>query len=220
MLSVYDVKAPIPVNVRILLGLLMLCLPAVGPTAVAAQETETAQETEVPEETPAAEESEAEEPQEEPQPLSRGFNSILLGMGMEAVKTELSADPNFNFRGDPDVSMMRTPNTSLIETRGYFYIERASFQFIDDSLFTITIILNTDRIGHYAMFTSLTEKYGEPDSLSPEKTRWENEEVIISLERPLRVKYMAKRVLEQLQREQRRQRSMETVTRERFLEQF
>lgn len=152
--------------------------------------------------------------------LAGGFNNIILGMNMEEVKEELKEDPNFNFRGDPDVSMMQTPNTSLIEVRGYHYIDRASFQFIDDSLFTITIILNTHRIGHYAMFSSLMEKYGEPDSLSPTKSVWEGETVIISLERPLRVKYMAKEVLEDLLREQRKKRSIEAVTRERFLDQF
>ena len=156
----------------------------------------------------------------ESEELSRGFNNILLGMNMEDVKEELKEDPNFNFRGDPDVSMMRTPNTSLIETRGYYYVDRASFQFINDSLYTITIILDPNRIGHYAMFTTLTNTYGEPDTLSPEKSRWENDEVIISLERPLRVKYMAKKVLERLKREQRKKKSMETLTRERFLEQF
>jgi hypothetical protein len=157
---------------------------------------------------------------DESRELARGFNNILLGMNMEDVKEELKEDPNFNFRGDPDVSMMRTPNTSLIECRGYYYVERASFQFIDDSLYTITIILDPKRIGHYAMFTALTDSYGEPDTLSPEKSRWENATVIISLERPLRVKYMAKKVLERLKREQRRKKSMETLTRERFLEQF
>lgn len=152
--------------------------------------------------------------------LADGFNNIILGMNMEEVKEELIGDPNFNFRGDPDVSMMQTPHTSLIEVRGYHYIDRASFQFIDNSLFTITIILNTHRIGHYAMFSSLLEKYGEPDSLSPAKSVWEGERVIISLERPLRVKYMAREVLEGLLREQRKKRSIEAVTRERFLDQF
>lgn len=156
----------------------------------------------------------------EAEALARGFNNILLGMGMERVKEELESDPNFHFRGDPDVSMMRSPNTSLIETRGYYYIDRASFQFIEDALYTITIILNTNRIGHYAMFTSLIEKYGEPDSLSPQKTVWEDEKMIITLERPLRVKYMAKEVLEELRREQRKKKSAEELTRERFLEQF
>jgi hypothetical protein len=154
------------------------------------------------------------------EPLAKGFNNILLGMGMEAVKEELKRDPNFRFRGDPDVSMMRTPNTSLIECRGYYYVERASFQFIDDSLYTITIILEAKKMGHYAMFTALSEKYGEPDSLSPEKSIWENDELIISLERPLRVKYMAKEILEELMREQRKKKSVETISRERFLEQF
>lgn len=167
---------------------------------------------------PAQEAQEAQE--EDARELSDGFNNIILGMNMEAVKEELEKDPNFNFRGDPDVSMMQTPNTSLIEVHGYHYIDRASFQFIDNSLFTITIILNTHRIGHYAMFSSLLEKYGEPDSLSPTKSLWEGERVIISLERPLRVKYMAREVLENLLREQRKKRSIEAVTRERFLDQF
>ncbi len=154
------------------------------------------------------------------EPLAKGFNNILLGMGMEAVKEELKKDPNFRFRGDPDVSMMRTPNTSLIECRGYYYVDRASFQFIDDSLYTITIILEPKKMGHYAMFTALTEKYGEPDSLSPQKSIWEDDELIISLERPLRVKYMAKEILEDLRREQRKKKSVETISRERFLDQF
>ncbi|MFP4266684.1 MAG: hypothetical protein ACLFQW_01675 [Spirochaetaceae bacterium] len=158
--------------------------------------------------------------EEEARELADGFNNIILGMTMEEVKDELERDPNFNFRGDPDVSMMQTPNTSLIEVHGYHYIDRASFQFIDDSLFTITIILNTHRMGHYAMFSSLLEKYGEPDSLSPEKSVWEGERVIISLERPLRVKYMTREVLENLLRDQRKKRSIEAVTRERFLDQF
>ncbi|MFP4617270.1 MAG: hypothetical protein ACLFMZ_00375 [Spirochaetaceae bacterium] len=158
--------------------------------------------------------------EEEARELADGFNNIILGMTMEEVKDELERDPNFNFRGDPDVSMMQTPNTSLIEVHGYHYIDRASFQFIDDSLFTITIILNTHRMGHYAMFSALLEKYGEPDSLSPEKSVWEGERVIISLERPLRVKYMTREVLENLLRDQRKKRSIEAVTRERFLDQF
>ncbi|MFP4178842.1 MAG: hypothetical protein ACLFSA_02190 [Spirochaetaceae bacterium] len=158
--------------------------------------------------------------EEEARELADGFNNIILGMTMEEVKDELERDPNFNFRGDPDVSMMQTPNTSLIEVHGYHYIDRASFQFIDDSLFTITIILNTHRMGHYAMFSALLEKYGEPDSLSPEKSVWEGERVIISLERPLRVKYMTREVLENLLRDQRKKRSIEAVTKERFLDQF
>ena len=190
---------------------LMLFLSGLWLSPFAAAQTEGAGDGNTP-----GENSESAEPGE----LSRGFNNILLGMNMEDVKEELKDDPNFNFRGDPDVSMMRTPNTSLIECRGYYYVDRASFQFIDDSLYTITIILDPQRIGHYAMFTTLTDSYGEPDSLSPEKSRWENETVIISLERPLRVKYMAKKVLERLKREQRKKKSMETLTRERFLEQF
>ena len=210
------------------LGVILLVFAGLSRTAAAqeAEEPGTAREAAEPapaEQEPAAQDAAGPAGQAQEatgQPLAEGFNDILLGMDIEAVKQELERDPNFNFRGDPDVSMMRTPNTSLIECRGYYYIDRASFQFIEDSLYTITIILDTNRIGHYAMFTALVGKYGEPDSLSPQKSIWEDEQVIISLERPLRVKYMAKEVLERLRREQRKKKSLETITRERFLEQF
>jgi len=152
--------------------------------------------------------------------LPRGFNRILLGMNLESVKEELEGDGNFLYRGDPDVSMLRNPNDSLIECEGLYYIDRASFQFTDDRLFTITLIFNRNTLGYYTLYTTLQEKYGEPGDLSPDKAVWEDEEVFLSLERPLRIKYIAKPVLEELRRESRKGISLEQLSREKFLEQF
>lgn len=153
-------------------------------------------------------------------PLPRGFNRLQLGMGLEEAKEELKADGNFLYRGDPDVSMLRTPNDSLIECDGLYYIERASFQFVDGGLFTITLIFNRAALGYFTLYTTLQEKYGEPDELSPEKAVWEDEAVLLSLERPLRIKYIAKPVLDELRRESRKGISLERLSREKFLEQF
>ncbi len=153
-------------------------------------------------------------------PLPRGFNRLQLGMGLDQAKEELKADGNFLYRGDPDVSMLRTPNDSLIECDGLYYIDRASFQFVDGELFTITLIFNRRALGYYTLYTTLEEKYGEPADLSPEKSVWEDEAVLMSLERPLRIKYIAKPVLDELKRESRTGISLERLSRERFLEQF
>jgi hypothetical protein len=152
--------------------------------------------------------------------LPAAFSSIRLGMDMPTVKERLKSDPNFHFRGDPDVSMLREPNNALIEVRGYAYIDRAAFQFVDDGLYTITLILNRELLGFYTLFSTLQEKYGRPDSVTPDKMQWESPEVILALERPLRVKYIRRAVLEQLRQESRRGESLEQLSRERFLEQF
>ena len=48
------------------------------------------------------------------------------------------------------------------------------------------------------MFTKLLEKYGTPAELTPEQAVWRNEEVILSLERPVSVKYIDRTVFERL----------------------
>ena len=50
----------------------------------------------------------------------------------------------------------------------------------------------------YSVFTKFLEKYGEPLSLSPETVFWENEDVSLSLERPVSVKYIDRRVFNAL----------------------
>lgn len=156
----------------------------------------------------------------ETQALPTGFNQIQLGMGLEAVQTALEADGNFNYRGEPDVSMLRSRNDSLIQCDGFDFIQEASFQFVDGGLFTITLILNRTRVGYYTMYSTLQEKYGDPDRLSPDKAVWENEQVQMALERPLRVKYIAMPVLDEMRRSSTREKSLERLSRERFLEQF
>jgi hypothetical protein len=153
-------------------------------------------------------------------PLPQGFSSVQLGMDMETVKERLTSDGNFNFRGDPDVSMLREPNDALIECRGYDFIDRAAFQFVDDGLYTITLILNRQLLGFYTVFSTLQEKYGTPNEVTPDKMVWESDAVLLSLERPLRVKYIRREVLRRLREESRREKSMEQISRERFLEQF
>ncbi len=149
-----------------------------------------------------------------------GFGKIVLGMNMEEVKAELKADGNFNFRGSPDVSILRREDQSLIECRGYDFIDRALFQFKKDSLYSITILLNQEVMDHYSMFTTLTEKYGNPISLDPERSVWESETTTLTLERPLQIKYLNRKVMAAMISNGKIEESLSALSREQFLEQF
>lgn len=148
------------------------------------------------------------------------FSNIVLGMSMENVKKELLSDGNFNFRGDPDISILRRPDQSLIECRGYDFIERAFFQFKEDSLYSITILLNQEMLDHYSLYTTLSGKYGDPDRLDPERSVWESETNILALERPLQIKYMDRKIMEGITTESKISESLSELSQAQFLEQF
>ena len=197
----------------------LLLLPLSSAVGQEAEETSEEAAAEGPAEEASGEEAAGEAPADERE-LPAGFGSIRLGMAMETVKERLKSDSNFNFRGDPDVSMLREPNNALIECRGYDFIERAAFQFVEDGLYTITLILNRELLGFYTMFSNLQEKYGRPDQVTPNKMEWESNAVLLTLERPLRVKYLRREGLDTLREESRRRKSLEEISRDKFLEQF
>lgn len=149
-----------------------------------------------------------------------GFAKIILGMSMEDAKKEISADGNFNYRGDQDLSILRRPNESLIECRGYDFVDRAFFQFKDDKLYSITILFNQELLDHYTLYTTLRGKYGNPDSLNPEKSIWESDKNSLVLERPLQIKYLDKNIFEGIIGDSLINQSLSELSLDQFLEQF
>ena len=136
--------------------------------------------------------------------LPRGFKNIKFGMSIDQVKSELKKDGNFGFRGDRDVSLLPGENRTLIETdtaktAPYSILERCMFQFYEDKLYTIIITMRRSKMDHYSVYTTIAEKYGDPDSLNPEKCEWKDDGTIMSLERPLTLKYTDRSVFEELQ---------------------
>ena len=88
----------------------------------------------------------------------------------------------------------------IIETPGgsASFFGRSWFQFYGDKLCVIIIMLNPARADRYSVFSTLLEKYGEPLVITPEKAEWRNEQVILSLESPLTLKYVDAAVFEEL----------------------
>lgn len=156
-------------------------------------------------------------------PLPKGYKNIQFGMNIDQVKDLLKKDYSFGYRGDRDVSLLPGENRTLIETDTSrtapdSFLERCWFQFYEDSLYIITINLRNTKTDHYSIFSSLMEKYGEPASLSPEKSEWNDGEVIMTLERPLTLKYTDRKVFDRLQKDSMVKKSTDEVSHREFLD--
>jgi len=155
-----------------------------------------------------------------PAALPTAFRGVSLGMPLDQVKAALQADPLFRYRGDPDVSFLPQTKQYLIECTGASFLRRAYFQFADGRLFIMILVLDEQRLDHYSMFRTLSAKYGQPTSLSPQETVWQSDAVRFSLERPLTVKYVDARTFAAVLSQGGAQKDLEQLSREKFLAQF
>ncbi|MDR0494554.1 MAG: hypothetical protein LBG95_02850 [Treponema sp.] len=152
--------------------------------------------------------------------LPRQFREISLGMSLDDLKEALKKDGYFNFRGDRDVSFLPAREESLVETSGSSFIRRAFFQLREGTLFIMAFSLNTRMMDHYSVFTDLVAKYGQPAYLDPKEAVWETEEVRLSIERPLTVKYIDKKVFDDIISESSAVQSGRVQLRQDFLDEF
>jgi len=157
---------------------------------------------------------------EERKALPRQFRELSLGMSLDSLKEALLKDKLFNFRGDRDVSFLPAREESLVETTGSSFVRRAFFQLRDGVLFIMAFTLNTGMMDHYSMFTSLVEKYGQPSFLDPKEAVWETEDTRITLERPLTIKYVDKKVFNDIISESALIQSRRVNERREFLDEF
>ena len=157
------------------------------------------------------------------EPLPNGYKGIQLGMSLDDTKSALLKDTDFGYHGDRDVSLLPGENRILIETDaerglGSNFLTRCWFQFSEDSLYIITINMNRNRVDYYSVFTTLKEKYGEPDSITPQMATWKNEAVTMTLEKPLTLKYIDNEVFKSLQNASNISPSSTEITQKMFLD--
>ena len=152
--------------------------------------------------------------------LPRQFRGMVLGMSLDELKETLQNDELFQFRGDRDVSFLPAREESLVESSGTSFIKRAFFQIRDGAVFIMAFTLNTEMMDHYSVFTGLVEKYGQPSYLDPKEAVWENEESRIAIERPLTVKYIDKKVFDDIISESTLIQSRRVRQRQEFLDEF
>ena len=157
--------------------------------------------------------------------LPRGYKSINLGMSFDEPKDALLKDSDFGYHGDRDVSLVPDTSKVLIETDGEAglgspFLEHCYFQFFDETLFVITININTQKMDYYSVFTTLSEKYGKPTELNPQSATWKNDTTTVSLEKPLTLKYIDNKLFDKTQNYSNIQKSPTEITREMFLDEL
>lgn len=150
--------------------------------------------------------------------LPSGYRNIKLGMTLDQVKSALLSDGVFGYRGERDVSMLPDGDRNIIETKGSGYLSDCWFQFTDGKLYTIIININTDKMDYYSVFSTLCGKYGNPAELDPDHCTWSNSSVIMSLEKPLCIKYIDTALSGSLEDKAKTQAAAEEVLRQNFLD--
>lgn len=154
--------------------------------------------------------------------VPKGYGGVELGMSFDQVKKALKDNLDFGYRGERDVSLLPGENRALIETdtttyAGFSFLDRCWFQFYNDKLYVITININREKMDHFSIFDTLCKKYGNPVSVSPEKSVWKNSSVTMSLERPLTLKYVDQKTFDSLQKKSLVSPSGTEMTRDMFL---
>ena len=157
--------------------------------------------------------------------LPTGFKNIFLGMTLQETKEELLRNPDFGYHGDRDVSLVPGSNQILIETDtssnfSPSFLTQSWFQFYEDKLYIMTINFNRNKIDYYSIFTTLSKKYGEPNTLDPQKSVWQDKEVTVILEKPLSIKYIDRVTYDELSNYSNISKSAEENVRQMFLDEF
>jgi len=194
--------------------IVLLCLLALFPLGIMAQNTAAAPQSKT-DKTDKTEKTDKDEVK-----LPNQFRQIVLGMGLDELKAALLQDSMFNFRGDRDVSFLPTREESLVETSGSSFVKRAFFQLRDGALFIMAFTLNTGMMDHYSVFTDLVGKYGQPTYLDPKVAVWESDDIRVSIERPLTIKYIDKKVFNDIINESSLIQSKRVQQRQEFLDEF
>ncbi len=152
--------------------------------------------------------------------LPDSYRALRLGMNLEEVQDELRSDGLFGYRGERDLSLLPGGPRTLIETAGPSFIRRSWLQFHEGKLWSMTFTLDPGRIDYYSVYSTLVAKYGEPHALDPSKARWADDRVILTLERPLTIKYLDAAVFESLLAGSFAGQAASDMLREAFLEDF
>lgn len=207
---------------KALLYAAFLFLAAAVPLAAAEASiptTQSGQAAQTPAENQVRQPSEKKE-QQDKAALPAEYRSIRLGMNIDAVKETLKQDAVFGYRGERDVSLLPTENRSLIESAGSYFISRSWFQFYKDNLYTMIFKLNTDTVDYYSVYSKFCEKYGEPNSINPQRAVWEDEHTRVVIERPLIVKYIDLTVFNELISQSTTEKAAAETNRQNFIDGF
>ena len=152
--------------------------------------------------------------------LPQGFDRFRFGMSSDMVEALIVESSYLDANLEDAISRLPRSVIRVLSVTGKSYVSNAHFQFDESGLISIILNLNDKLLDHFALYSHLTDRYGESDALHPRRIEWRSPTVILRLERPLTVKYIVRSSLERRQ-ENAAARSSETdISREDFIELF
>lgn len=146
-----------------------------------------------------------------------GFGGIYLKASMESVESLLDSSAFFVYNSQR-VSWL--PFSPLISADGRGFIKKGYFQFVEDQLYSITLIMDEGKIDYFTLFTQFNEKYGNYTLLSPSNVKWVGLQSELTLEKPLTVKYLDMELHRAYVAASQVEKSKQQARRENFLDQF
>jgi hypothetical protein len=152
--------------------------------------------------------------------VTRGFDTIRLGMSYDEALQALTESGFFRFRGLPDVSLRPGTQEPLIRVRGSGFIAEGYLQFRDQVLYSLTLNMNPLMIDHGTFFRQFSQDFGDPQDFNPQRAIWETPMTRLVLERPLIVQFLDRPTFQQIQEEQQIRQSAAEFSRDLFLRSF
>lgn len=120
-----------------------------------------------------------------------GFMDIKIGMSREEVLKVGEENEIIEVPKNRDVEFFPVEDRKILTLSAKPEIPYIYLQFFNDTLYSITVIFDERYIDYYTLAGQLESKYGQYHSMNPVWREWRIDDVLIKVEKPSTVKYIA-----------------------------
>lgn len=120
-----------------------------------------------------------------------GFMSINIGMLRQQALEAAEKNEMIEVPKNRDVEFFPVEDRKILTLSIKPEVPYIYLQFYNDKLYAITVIFDERYIDFYTLSSSLQDKYGKHSELNPVWREWKVDEIIIKVEKPAVVKYIA-----------------------------
>ncbi len=124
-------------------------------------------------------------------PEDVGYLGINIGMSRTQVLEAAESNDMITVPKNRDVDFFPIEEREILTLSVKPEIPFIYLQFFDDVLYAITVIFDERYMDYYTLCNSLSERYGEYTSLTPQWRQWRLDRVTVKAEKPAVVKYIA-----------------------------
>jgi hypothetical protein len=120
-----------------------------------------------------------------------GFMNIKIGMSREEALKAGEENKIIEVPKNRDVDFFPVEERKILTFSAKPEVPYIYLQFFNDTLYSITVVFDDRYINYYTLARQLESKYGKYQSMNPEWREWRIDSVLIKVEKPSTVKYIA-----------------------------